>query len=190
MGTGVATQLITVVATLSGVVLTLAANAYLQIRTARDARDMESLRVSSDHGKWLRDQRVKAYGDLAMVTEEVLQFLRADLPDSLDAGDASHRVAVEGDWRKLRTDLRKAYNMVVLFGAEDSRMAAQVVWRTARNAGNDFFRNHSAHGGTSAALSDLRDQIAAAATQLGTSGEDFLSACRADLQDRDPTARR
>ena len=65
MEPGIATQLITVGATLSGVVLTLAVNAYLQIRTARDAQDLESLRLMSDHGKWLRDQRVKAYGDLA-----------------------------------------------------------------------------------------------------------------------------
>ena len=100
------------------------------------------------------------------------------------------QVVVRPCLRNLRIDLRKAYNMVVLFGAEDARTAAQVVWRTARNAGNDFFSDLSAHGGTSGALSPLRDQIAAAAAQIGTSGEDFLGACRADLQVRDPTAQR
>jgi hypothetical protein len=46
MGAGTATQLITVVATLSGVVLTLIANAYLERCRAQDARELESLHLS------------------------------------------------------------------------------------------------------------------------------------------------
>lgn len=141
MGTGIATQLITVGATLGGVVLTLAANAYLQIRTARETRALESLRLTAEHSKWLRDQRVKAYGDLATVTEEVFQFIRMDLPESLDPSEADKRLSVEDKWRNLRIEFRKAYNMVALFGAKDARKASQRVWRTGRNAGNDFFRD-------------------------------------------------
>lgn len=189
MGTGIATQLITVGATLSGVVLTLAANAYLQIRTARETRLLESLRVTTEHGKWLRDQRVRAYGDLAAVTEEVLQFLRTDLPESLDLSDVDRRLSVETDWRQLRIDFRKAYNMVALFGAEDARIAAQRVWRIGRNAGNDFFRDLTASPDASAIRSELLDQLATAASELGIGGEDCLSAFRADLQALDPTAR-
>lgn len=190
MGPEIATQLITVGATLSGVLLTLAVNAYLQIRTARDARDLESLRVTSAHDKWLRDQRVKAYGDLATVTEEVLHFLRSDLPESLEAHSSNQLISKQGDWRRLRIDLRKAYNMVALFGAEDARIASQRVWRTARNAGNDFFRDLNASSDVSAARIQLRDKIAEASTQLGISGEEFLSACRADLQNLRPVSQR
>lgn len=186
MDTGIATQLITVGATLSGVVLTLVANAYLQIRTARETRVLESLRVTTEHGKWLRDQRVKAYGDLATVTEEVLQFLRTDLPDSLGLSDADKHLAVEGEWRKLRIDFRKAYNLVALFGAEDARTAAQRVWRTGRNAGNDFFRDLKTRPETSDRQSKLRDQLATAVSELGISGEECLTAFRADLQALDP----
>ena len=55
MEAGTATQLITVAATLSGVVLTLIANAYLERRRARDARELESLHLSSEHAKCLAD---------------------------------------------------------------------------------------------------------------------------------------
>jgi hypothetical protein len=40
MATGIATQLITVAATLSGVVLTLVANAYREGRRAQDVREL------------------------------------------------------------------------------------------------------------------------------------------------------
>jgi hypothetical protein len=186
MGTGIATQLITVAATLSGVVLTLAANAYLQIRTARETRMLESLRFTAEHGKWLRDQRVKAYGELSTVTEEVLQFLRTDLPESLNLIDADKRLAIEGEWRKLRVDFRKSYNMVALFGAGDARIAAQRVWRTGRNAGNDFFHDLKARPDTPDLQSKLQDQLATAVSELGTSGEDCLTAFRADLQALEP----
>jgi hypothetical protein len=41
----------------SGVVLTLVANAYLERRRGQDARELESLRLETEHAKWLRDER-------------------------------------------------------------------------------------------------------------------------------------
>jgi hypothetical protein len=80
MATEIATQLITVGATLSGVVLTLVTNAYLEGRRARDARELESLHLASEHAKWLRDERQKAYAGLSLAAEEALQFIRSDMP--------------------------------------------------------------------------------------------------------------
>ncbi len=62
---GTATQLITVGATLGGVILTLLANAYLERRRARDTRDLESMRFDSEHARWIRDERLKAYAGLS-----------------------------------------------------------------------------------------------------------------------------
>lgn len=78
MEAGTATQLITVAATLSGVVLTLVVNAYLEQRRAHDAPDLESLHLSSEHAKCLRDERLKAYLGLSIAGEEVLQFIRSE----------------------------------------------------------------------------------------------------------------
>lgn len=80
MGTGTATQLITAGATLAGVVLTLLTTAFLERRRARDARILETLRMTSERAKWLRDQRQKAYAALSTAGEEVLQFFRSELP--------------------------------------------------------------------------------------------------------------
>jgi hypothetical protein len=51
---GLATQLVTVGATLGGVVLTLAANALLERRRTREAHRLESLRTAAEHAKWLQ----------------------------------------------------------------------------------------------------------------------------------------
>lgn len=182
METGITTQLITVAATLSGVVLTLFVNAYLETRRARDAREMESLRLASDHAKWLRDERLKAYAGLSLAAEEVLQFIRSELPKLLNPDGLGQQQAMEVHWLELRTELRKAYNQVALFGASDARAAAQQVWRTARNGGNDFFRDFALRSDAEADHADLSEQLRDAASRLGTVGDRLLDTCRKDLQ--------
>ncbi len=140
MGTGIATQLIIAGATLSGVVLTLVTSAYLEGRRARDAREMESLRLAAEHAKWLRDKRLKSYAGLSLAGEDVLQFIRSELPMLTGPGGAGRREAAEARWTELRTELRKAYNQVALFGTDDARAIARQVWRISRNGGNDFLR--------------------------------------------------
>jgi hypothetical protein len=182
MDAGTRTQLITVAATLGGVVLTLVANAYLERRRARDTRELESLRLASERDKWLRDERVRAYAGLSTAGEEVVQFIRSELPMLVDSTDAGQRDRAEARWSVLRTDLRKAYNQVALFGADDARAAALDLWRTARNVGNDFLRDLQANAACSDALPDLAEQIRSGASRVGTVGERFLEACRTDLQ--------
>lgn len=183
MATEIATQLITVGATLSGVVLTLVTNAYLEGRRARDARELESLRLASEHAKWLRDERLKAYAGLSLAAEEALQFIRSDMPTLIGPDSAGRRDTTETRWRELRTELRKAYNQVALFGADEARTVGVRVWRIARNGGNDFLRDLDSHDHSATARSDLSEQIGAVASQLGTAGENFLAACRKDLQE-------
>ncbi|MFD7785386.1 hypothetical protein ACFV4Q_20160 [Streptomyces nojiriensis] len=176
---GTATQLITVGATLSGVVLTLLANAYLERHRARDTRELESLRINSEHSKWLREERTKAYAGLSLAGEEVLQFIRSEMPLLIGSDGVGRRADAEARWRELRTELRKAYNQVALFGADRARTAGLHMWRTARNGGNDFLR------GLDEALSDqfdLSEQIRTITSGLGTAGDRFLEACRNDLQ--------
>ncbi|MEU6882430.1 hypothetical protein [Streptomyces sp. NPDC046712] len=177
MEPGTATQLITVGATLGGVVLTLLANAYLERRRARDSRELESMRSESEHSKWLREERTKAYAGLSLAGEEVLQFIRSELPLLIGPDGAGRRTDAEARWHELRTELRKAYNQVALFGAEPARTAGLHMWRTARNGGNDFL---SGLGADNEALSD---QIGTITVALGTAGDRFLEACRNDLQD-------
>ncbi|MFJ3963242.1 hypothetical protein [Streptomyces sp. NPDC090036] len=68
---GTATQLITVGATLSGVVLTLLANAYLERRRARDTRELEPMPLDAEHSTWLQEERTKACAGLSLAGEEV-----------------------------------------------------------------------------------------------------------------------
>jgi hypothetical protein len=124
MDAGIATQLITVGATLGGVVLTLTASAYLENRRAREARELESLRLASEDARWLRDKRVEAYAGLSLAAEEVLQFMRTEMP-ALTGSGASRRDEIDVRWAELRTGLRKAYNQVALFGAADARASAR-----------------------------------------------------------------
>lgn len=177
MDAGLATQLVTVGATLGGVVLTLVANALLERRRSRDTHRLETLRLAAEHTKWLRDERMRAYAGFSLAGEEVLQFLRVELQPLLAPAAESHRAEVEARWQGLRTDLRKTYNQVSLFGAEEPRTVALRLWRTARNSGNDILRDIAA--GTD---DDFTERIKAAAARLGTEGDAFLQACRADLQ--------
>jgi hypothetical protein len=182
METGTATQLITAGATLAGVVLTLLTPAFLERRRARDARIMETLRMTSERTKWLRDQRQKAYAALSTAGEETLQFFRSELPILLELGDARRCDEAEVHWRQLRTELRKAYNQVALFGADEARSAGLSIWRTARNGGNDFFRSlHVSAVGPASGL-DLAEEMRTVTSNLGTVGDRFLEACRKDLQ--------
>jgi hypothetical protein len=182
----VTSQIVAVAATLSGVVLTLLANAYLERRRARDARVLESLRLSAEHTKWLRDERTKAYASFSLAGEEVLQFLRADLPALLDGtGDGARATA---RWAEVRIEFRKAYNQVLLLGAEQARAAATDYWRTGRDHGNDHLRDIVAAPDAGAIREEMAQRLRAARAQLGTTGNLFLDACREDLQRTAPNA--
>jgi hypothetical protein len=169
MDAGTATQLITVAATLGGVVLTLFANAYLERRRAQDARELESLRLVSERSKWLRDERMKAYAALSTAGEEILHFFRSELPAGPDGASA-----VAARWRSLRVELRKAYNQVALFGGDEARLAASELWRAARNGGNELVQVKA--GAVTV------EQLRAVTSPLGTIGDRFLEICREDLQ--------
>lgn len=167
MDNALATQLVTVGATLSGVVLTLLANAMLERRRAREAHRLETLRLSAEHTKWLRDERMRAYAAFSLAVEDVLQFLRAEeLPPA-------------ARWPELRADLRKTYNQLLLLGAEEPREAGLRVWLLARNSVNDLF--HDIPEGLIA-----MEAVAAAArevgAELGRETNEFLRVCRVDLQ--------
>ncbi|WP_367137626.1 MULTISPECIES: hypothetical protein [Streptomyces] len=173
-------QLITAGAALSGVVLSLLANAYLERRRARDAHALEAMRVDLDRAKWLREERVKAYGGLSLAAEEAQQFIRSELPLLLGPDGAGRRAAVEDRWRELRTDLRKAYDQVALFGGDQVRAEALSIWRLARNGANDFLHDLDLDGADRDAR--LAARIRTVASELGTAGNRFLEACRRDLQ--------
>jgi hypothetical protein len=90
--------------------------------------EMESLRLASEHAKWLRDERLRSYAGLSLAGEDVLQFIRSDLPMLIGPGGAGRREAAEVRWTELRAELRKAYNQVALFGTDDARAIARQVW--------------------------------------------------------------
>jgi hypothetical protein len=173
-----ATQLITVGATLGGVVLTLVANAFLERRRAREAHRLESLRTAAEHSKWLRDERMKAYAAFSLEGEEVLRFLRVKLPAMLDDDPEGH-AEYSARWYELRADLRKAYNQVQLLGAEEPRAAAVRVWRLVSASGNDLRRDIAAGVGT---REELLDRVRELRTQFGEDSNNFLAACRSDIQ--------
>jgi hypothetical protein len=181
----VTSQIVAVAATLSGVVLTLLVNAYLERRRARDARVLESLRLSAEHTKWLRDERTKAYATFSLAGEEVLQFLRADLPALLDGADPAR---TQARWGEVRTEFRKAYNQVLLLGAEQARAAAADYWRAGRDHGNDHLRDIVAAPDAAAIREELAERLRAARADVGTKGNLFLDACRGDLQQAGPDA--
>jgi hypothetical protein len=182
LGTEVGTQVVTVAGTLGGVVLTLAANAYLERRRARETRDLESLRLAAQRTTWLREERVKAYAGLSIAGEEVLQFIRSELALLIDLATTARRDETEVRWRQLRTELRKAYNQVALLGTEPARLAGQRMWRTARNGGNDFLRTFDADPDVTANAPHLAERLRAVSSDLGIAGERFLEVCRQDLQ--------
>jgi hypothetical protein len=160
-----ATQLITVGATLGGVVLTLVGSALVERRRAREAHQLESLRLAAEHTKWLRDERMKAYAAFSLAGEDMHRFLRAG---RLDAGR----------WPEVRADLRKAYNQVQLLGAEEPRMAAVSMWRLAAATSNDQLVELAS--GEDA--EEWVDQVAELRNEFGDESNAFLQACRADLQ--------
>jgi hypothetical protein len=182
MDTGTATQLITVAATLSGVVLTLIANAFLERRRAQDVREMESLHLSSERAKWLRDERLNAYLSFLTASEEVLQFIRSELPVLVEPKGIGRRKGTETRWHKLRAELRKSYNQVALFGDEEVRAAALLGWLAARKGVNDFLRDLDAAPDIAAARGELTEQIRAAESRLGSAGNHFLDVSRKELQ--------
>jgi len=154
-----AAQLITVGATLGGVVLTLVGSALVERRRAREARQLESLRLTGEHTKWLRDERMRVYAAFTLAVEEVLNFLRAE-------------ELTQPRWHELRGDLRKAYNEVQLLGADEPRATAQRVWLLARNGVIDLLR---AQGDQAEPADRLR-------AELGSETNTFLQSCRDDLQ--------
>jgi hypothetical protein len=112
MSSELATQLITAGATLTGVVVTLIANAFVEARRTKAAEDLESLRLTAEHTKWLRDERVRAYGQLSIAGEDGLQFIRVNLPTLINSSNVALRRKLESQWIEIRTELRKAYNQV------------------------------------------------------------------------------
>lgn len=175
-------QLITVAGTLGGVMLTLAANAYLERRRARDTRELETLRAAAEQAKWLRDERLTAYAALSTTGEETLQFIRNELPPLIGADSLDRVDQAESRWRELRTELRKAYNRVDLVGAPDTITTGREIWRTARNGTNDFFHALRAAPVEVSDRPDLREQVTAVVARLGRAGGPFMDACRKDLQ--------
>jgi hypothetical protein len=182
MDASIATQLITVGATLAGVLLTLAANAHLERRRSRDTRELESLRLASEHARWLRDERVKAYAAFALACEDTLQFIRSEMPKLIGSKNTDGRDIIEGRWGELRTELRKAYNQVALFGADDAQALASTAWRSARNGGNDFLRDLERGAASDASAVAPSQTLRDLASSLGALGEQFLRTCRDELR--------
>jgi hypothetical protein len=158
-----AAQLITVGATLGGVVLTLAGSALVERRRAQEARRLETVRLAAEHTKWLRDERMKAYAGFSLASEEVQHFLRFEVP-------ALSR------WHELRAALRKAYNQVQLLGGDEPRAVALRVWLLGRREADSLVR---ACVDVPVELADRAGEILA---QLGDGTNEFLQASRADLQ--------
>jgi hypothetical protein len=181
MSTEITTQLITVGATLGGVLLTLTANAYLEVRRARDARERESLRIAEERAVWLRDAKMAAYSALSLAGEEVQQFVRWELPLLLGPHGNKRQEAIENHWTGLHAGLRKAYNEVALLGAEQPRVVGREVWRLARYGCNDFLRDLTSTRARSRDQADLAERLSEVASTIGTAGEQFLEACREDL---------
>jgi hypothetical protein len=138
--------------------------------------------MTSEHAKWLRDEQQKAYATLSIAGEEVQQFFRSGLFALAESDNNRQRDEAESRWHELRAELRKAYNQVALFGANDARAASLSLWQTARNRGNNLF--HSLHGIPGGSISELGlfGEIRTVASELGTAGNRFLEACRNDLQ--------
>ncbi|MEV6608457.1 hypothetical protein [Kutzneria sp. NPDC051319] len=173
MDAGTTTQLITVGATLSGVVLTLVANAFVESRKLKAAQRVEAQKRAADRANWLRDERVKAYAGLSTASEEAFQLIRTEF-----SGPVADRAGAEAAWRERRGELRKAYNQVELFGADEPRQRGKDLWKAARGGVNDVLAELDA--GEPAVL---RESLDRALTGISEAGERFLEACRADVQD-------
>ncbi|WP_326955485.1 hypothetical protein [Amycolatopsis sp. NBC_01286] len=176
MDSGTTTQLITVGATLGGVVLTLLTTTFVEGRKLKATQRTEALRRAADRATWLRDERVKAYAGLSTASEEAFQLIRAEFPELL-----KNRDVIEDRWRERRGELRKAYNQVELFGTDEPRRRGKELWKAAR-------------GGVNAVLAELdakldaeepvvrKESLDRVLTGISEAGERFLEACRADVQ--------
>ncbi|WP_328614190.1 hypothetical protein OHS18_39225 [Amycolatopsis sp. NBC_00355] len=172
MDSGTTTQLITVGATLGGVVLTLLTTTFVEGRKLKATQRAEAQKRATDQANWLRDERVKAYASLSTASEEAFQLIRAEFPELLE-----NRKVVEARWRERRGELRKAYNQVELFGTEEPRRRGKELWKAARN-------------GVNGVLAELdveepvvrRESLDRVLTGISEAGERFLEACRADVQ--------
>jgi hypothetical protein len=176
---GLATQLITVGATLSGVVLTMVGSVLLERRRAREAHRLETVRLAAEHTKWLREERTGAYAAFSLAAEDALQFLRNELAPSLEPAQLPRHAEVAERWRALRIDIRKVYNQVLLLGADEPRNVALRVWRLTRDSCIDLLREIAEGALTPEELAARGAEIRA---RLGTEVNNFLAACRADLQ--------
>ncbi|WP_103350390.1 hypothetical protein [Amycolatopsis sp. CA-128772] len=172
MDSGTSTQLITVGATLGGVVLTLLTTTFVEGRKLKATQRAEAQKRAADHANWLRDERVKAYAGLSTASEEAFQLVRSEfirLPKD--------RPEIEARWRERRSELRKAHNQVALFGAEEPRQRGKELWKAARNGVNAVFAELDA--GEQKVRRESLDQVL---TGISDAGDRFLEACRADVQ--------
>jgi hypothetical protein len=172
MDSGTTTQLITVCATLGGVVLTLLTNTFVEGRKLKATQSAEAQKRAADHANWLRDERVKAYAGLSTASEEAFQLVRSEF-SKLPAD----REQIETRWRERRTELRKAHNQVALFGTEEPRKRGKELWKAARNGVNAVFAELDA--GAEEVRRESLDQVL---TGISDAGDRFLEACRADVQ--------
>ncbi|WP_410591328.1 hypothetical protein [Amycolatopsis sp. lyj-23] len=172
MDSGTTTQLITVGATLGGVVLTQLSNTFVEGRKLKATQRAEVQKRAADHANWLRDERVKAYASLSTASEEAFQLVRAEFP-RLPEG----RAEIEARWRERRSELRKAHNQVALFGTDEPRQRGKELWKAARNGVNAIFAELDA-GATQVRRESLDEVL----TGISDAGDRFLEACRTDVQ--------
>ncbi|WP_370971341.1 hypothetical protein [Amycolatopsis sp. cg9] len=172
MESGTTTQLITVGATLGGVLLTMLTTTFVEGRKLKAAQRAEERKRAADHADWLRDERVKAYANLSTASEEAFQLVRSEFPKLPE-----NRAEIETRWRERRSELRKAHNQVALLGTEDPRRRGKELWKAARNGVNDVFAELDA--GASAVPRESLDRVLSG---ISDAGDRFLEACRADVQ--------
>jgi hypothetical protein len=172
MDSGTTTQLITVGATLGGVVLTLLTTTFVEGRKLKATQRVEAQKRATDQANWLRDERVKAYAALSMASEEAFQLIRSEFSGPLENLDE-----IEARWRERRGELRKAYNQVELFGTEEPRRRGKELWKAARNGVNGVLAELDP--GEPVVRRESRDGVL---TGISEAGERFLEACRADVQ--------
>jgi hypothetical protein len=172
MDSGTTTQLITVGATLGGVLLTMLTTTLVEGRKLKATQRAEERKRAAEHATWLRDERVKAYAGLSNAGEEAFQLIRSEfvkLPKNRDE--------IEVRWRERRNELRKAHNQVALFGTEEPRRRGKELWKVARNGANDVLAVPDS--GDPAVRQAGLDRVL---TGISETGDRFLEACRADIQ--------
>jgi hypothetical protein len=172
MDSGTTTQLITVGATLGGVVLTLLTTTFVEGRKLKATQRVEAQKRATDRANWLRDERVKAYAGLSTASEEAFQLIRSEFIKLRD-----DRAGIEARWRERRNELRKAYNQVELFGTDEPRRRGKELWKAARNGVNGVFAELDAE--EPLVRQESLDRVL---TGISEAGERFLEACRADVQ--------